>query len=150
MAGDDDEARPRRSSDRSGERSAKRSERDPDKPRKKSKTAERDDVESGDRDRKARPEKSRSSDGHGEEVSTATIASAALRQIGLTGRDAEGITGIRRTDDGWAVEVEVVEVRRTPATTDLLALYEVDLDASGEFVGYRRTRRYARGASTPE
>ena len=55
------------------------------------------------------------------------------------------MTGLERTDDGWTVQVEVVEVRRIPDTTDVLALYEVDVDSDGDLQGYRRLRRYARG-----
>ena len=47
--------------------------------------------------------------------------------------------------DGWKVHVEVVEVRRIPDTTDVLALYEVQVDEDGDLMGYRRLRRYARG-----
>jgi hypothetical protein len=43
------------------------------------------------------------------------------------------------------VDVEVVEVRRIPDTTDVLALYEVTTDSDGILQGYRRLRRYARG-----
>ena len=53
------------------------------------------------------------------------------------------------TDDGgWLIEVEVVEARRIPSTSDILALYEVLLDADGELLSYRRIRRYARGRTT--
>lgn len=74
------------------------------------------------------------------------VAAEAARQLlELTGRQAEGITGLERTDDGWTVQVEVVEVRRIPDTTDVLALYEVTTDDGGGLEGYRRLRRYVRG-----
>ena len=41
------------------------------------------------------------------------------------------MTGLQKTDDGWTVQVEVVEVRRIPDTTDVLALYEVETDSHG-------------------
>lgn len=72
-------------------------------------------------------------------------AMAARDLLDLTGKEAEGVTGLSRTDDGWTVEVEVLEVRRIPNTTDVLALYEVTTDTQGGLVGYRRLRRYARG-----
>jgi hypothetical protein len=76
------------------------------------------------------------------------IASDAARQLlDLTGREAEGITGVERTDDGWKVQVEVVELRRIPDTTDMLALYEIETDGDGDVQGYRRLRRYVRGAA---
>ena len=54
------------------------------------------------------------------------VARSAARQLlELTGTDAEGVTGLERTEDGWKVQVEVVEVRRIPDTTDILAIYEV-------------------------
>jgi hypothetical protein len=62
----------------------------------------------------------------------------------LVGCPAEGITGIRRNEDGWVVEVEVLEVERVPETTDVLATYEVEIDNDGEIVEFRRLRRYLR------
>lgn len=87
-------------------------------------------------------------DGQGRGPSAPSIASSALEFLAMTGREPEGITGLSRTDDGWSVEVEVLELARTPSTTDLLATYEIDLDTEGGFVGYRRSRRYVRGASS--
>ncbi len=79
------------------------------------------------------------------------LATRAAEQLqSLTGRESEGVTGMERTDDGWSVQVEVLELRRVPTTTDMLALYEVRTDARGELQGYRRLRRYARGASDDE
>ena len=72
-------------------------------------------------------------------------AQAASELLELTGKAAEGVTGLERTEDGWTIQVEVVEVRRIPDTTDVLALYEVSTDKQGALLGYRRLRRYARG-----
>jgi hypothetical protein len=49
-----------------------------------------------------------------------------------SGVPAEGITGIRRNENGWVVEVEVLEVERVPETSDVLASYEVEIDNDGE------------------
>lgn len=79
------------------------------------------------------------------------IAQEAARQLlELTGKEAEGVTGLERTDDGWTVQVEVVEVRRIPDTTDVLALYDVDTDERGNMQGYRRVRRYSRGSASED
>jgi hypothetical protein len=79
------------------------------------------------------------------------IAQEAARQLlELTGREAEGVVAMERTDDGWRIEVEVVEVRRIPDTTDVLALYEVTVDEDGDMEGYRRLRRYGRGVPGEE
>jgi len=71
----------------------------------------------------------------------------AVEQVGtLTGRPVEGVLGVRRNGDegGWRVTLEVVELRRIPDSTDVLAAYEVEVDDDGELREYRRTRRYYR------
>jgi hypothetical protein len=73
-------------------------------------------------------------------------ANAAQQLLELTGRDTEGVIGLEKDGDGWRVQVEVVEVRRIPNTTDVLALYEIDADDKGNLEGYRRIRRYVRGS----
>jgi hypothetical protein len=75
---------------------------------------------------------------------------AAEQLLALTGREPEGVTGLERTDDGWTVHVELLELRRVPSTTDVVGLYEVRTDEQGELQGYRRLRRYARGAANDE
>jgi hypothetical protein len=63
----------------------------------------------------------------------------------MTGKEPEGITSLERTDDGrWVVGVEVVETRRIPDSTDILAVYEAELDPEGELLAYRRVKRYSR------
>lgn len=64
----------------------------------------------------------------------------------LTDKSQEGIVGLARTENGWTVQIEVVEVRRIPDTTDVLGIYEIDTDSSGSLEGYRRVRRYVRGS----
>lgn len=97
---------------------------------------------SDDRDRRPRPESGRRSD----ELTAAQAASAGLRLISeLTRKPLEGVTGVERSDDGWVVGVEVVEDRRIPSSTDVLAIYEAELDGLGELVSYRRLKRYSRG-----
>lgn len=72
-------------------------------------------------------------------------ATAAQQLLELTGKVSEGVIGLEKNEAGWRVQVEVVEVRRIPNTTDVLALYEIDADDKGNLQGYRRIRRYARG-----
>ena len=73
-------------------------------------------------------------------------AREGLRQISeLTGKRPEGVTGLERTDDGWVVGVEVVEDRRIPSSSDILATYEAEFDTTGDLVSYRRLQRYSRG-----
>ncbi len=79
-------------------------------------------------------------------LTAAHAAWAAQRQIaGLTGNQAEGVTGVGPADDGWVVEIEVLEDHRIPSSSDILAAYEAGLDLDGELLSYRRVRRYPRG-----
>ena len=41
-------------------------------------------------------------------------------------------------------QLEVVEVPRVPASTDVMASYQLTLDGDGNVVRYRRARRYYR------
>ena len=59
----------------------------------------------------------------------------------------EGVSGVSRSEDGWRVHVDVLELPRIPDTTSLLATYEVELDKHGELMQYRRVRRFRRGAA---
>lgn len=59
----------------------------------------------------------------------------------------EGVSAVcRGEDDGWIVDVDVIELARIPDTTSLLATYRVELDSAGELVQYRRIARFRRGA----
>ncbi len=79
-------------------------------------------------------------------LTAAEAAQRGLRQMAeLTGKEAEGVTGVEPAEDGWIVGVEVVEDRRIPSSTDILATYETEFDMAGELLSYRRVRRYARG-----
>lgn len=103
------------------------------------------------RNQRARPSRERRSDepegGRRSRVTGPQAAGRAAEELlQLTGKDIEGIVGLERVDSGWKVQVEVLEVRRIPDTTDVLALYEVDADQDGSLAGYRRLRRYGRGA----
>jgi hypothetical protein len=69
----------------------------------------------------------------------------ARRQLReLRGADAESVSSIRRTSDGWRVGLEVVELHRIPESTDVLATFEVTLDGDGNLLTFERTRRYYR------
>ena len=63
----------------------------------------------------------------------------------ITEREPQLMTSVTPTDaGGWIVEVEALEARRIPSSSDILALHEVELDADGELLAYRRTGRYLR------
>ncbi len=74
------------------------------------------------------------------------IAQQAKEQLAvLTGFKAETISSLYRDDTGWHINVEVVELRRTPDSSDILATYETLMDDTGNILSYRRSRRYYRG-----
>lgn len=65
----------------------------------------------------------------------------------LTGKPVDAVSTFSATEDGWRLEVEVLELSRVPDTMSLLASYEVTLDSQGVLTGYQRLRRYERGRS---
>lgn len=62
----------------------------------------------------------------------------------LTGYPVDSVSEFGKTDDGWKLTVAVVELRRIPPSTDVLAEYVVGLDPDGDIVDYHRGRRYYR------
>ncbi|QOV34367.1 gas vesicle protein [Streptomyces ferrugineus] len=86
--------------------------------------------------------------GAGERPAPVEVLREARTQLAeLTGMNAETVTSFEQTEDGWTLEVEVLELARVPDTMSLIASYRVDLDPQGQLTGYRRTRRYERGRS---
>ncbi|MEU1534145.1 gas vesicle protein [Streptomyces fagopyri] len=92
----------------------------------------------------------RHTSGGGPRKSAKPTAASAMRSAAgqleeLLGRTPESVSAIKPTEDGWEVEVEVLEVQRIPETTSVLGSYRVTLSARGELLAYERTRRYTRG-----
>ncbi|MER0449236.1 gas vesicle protein [Streptomyces sp. NPDC006711] len=87
--------------------------------------------------------KSREDDGLPSAVEVLRGARAQLAE--LIGMPAESVSSFERTDDGWLLKIEVLELSRVPDTMSLLASYEVELDSHGDLTGYQRLRRYERG-----
>jgi gas vesicle protein GvpO len=111
--------------------------------------AEEDSGQGRGNDRRGTGRRSRR--GHSDGLTAAKAGQVALRQIAeLTGKEPEGVTGVDRGEDGWVVGVEVVEDRRIPSSTDILATYETEIDMDGELMSYRRVRRYPRGRGDDE
>ncbi|MFE6161232.1 gas vesicle protein [Streptomyces sp. NPDC056486] len=73
------------------------------------------------------------------------LRTARTQLAELTGMAAESVSSFEQTEDGWTLEIEVLELTRVPDTMSLLASYQVECDPQGELLGYRRTRRYERG-----
>jgi hypothetical protein len=93
-----------------------------------------------------RDETSSSGSGSGGRLKPLQVARLAARQLQLlTGREVEGTAGLEPADGGWRVLLEVCEVVRVPRSTDVVGVYEVEIDADGDIVSYERLRRYVRG-----
>jgi len=56
----------------------------------------------------------------------------------------ERVSAVDRTDKGWQVTLEALELRRVPETMDVIGVYEVDLNARGQVSGWRRVGRFHR------
>jgi len=77
------------------------------------------------------------------------IAQRAKEQLAqLTGLEVDTVSSLAKEEDGWHVAVDMIELKRIPEATDVLATYEAVLDDEGSLVGYQRTRRYHRGDVT--
>ena len=103
------------------------------------------------RDERARERTGRSADtgapssAGGAALSAAEAAKTGLRHVvELTNKKPEAVTSLEPAQDGWIIDVEVLEESRIPSSADTLAVYQVDLDLDGTLLSYRRTARYAR------
>lgn len=77
------------------------------------------------------------------------IARRGARQLAmLTRRQVEAISGLCRVEEGWRVDVEVVEVDRVPSSTDVMATYAVYVDDRGDLISYERVERFVRGQAS--
>ena len=76
-------------------------------------------------------------------VKVAEKAKQQLRQI--TGLEVATVSAVEEHEGDWRAYVNLVELRRVPSTSDVLATYEATLDAAGELTNYKRLRRFLRG-----
>jgi hypothetical protein len=58
---------------------------------------------------------------------------------------ANGITGLSKTEEGWAILLEALERKAIPDTMDVLGLYELRLDNEGKLLGLDRKKLRKRG-----
>ncbi|MFQ6395592.1 gas vesicle protein [Nocardia sp. KC 131] len=79
-------------------------------------------------------------------LTAAQAAAVVIEHLtALTSKHVQGVTCMEPTEDGWLVEIEVLEDRRIPSSADILALYEAEVDLDGNLLAYRRIKRYGRG-----
>ena len=60
--------------------------------------------------------------------------------VRLGKKPADGVAGLSKTEEGWAVLLEAVERKAIPDSMDVLGLYELSLDNEGNLLGLNRKR----------
>ncbi|MFC5137248.1 gas vesicle protein GvpO [Actinomycetospora rhizophila] len=121
------------------------------RPRRAGRTATtRDGSSKGTADRPTGSSRRASSGASADTVGARGVLTAARELASELGWNWEALSGLRREGDGWTVAMDVVETRRVPSTTDVIAVYELDVDDTGELLGYRRLRHYVRGRGDNE
>jgi hypothetical protein len=73
-------------------------------------------------------------------LSPAQVVECALRGLAMLKMRVSTVTAVTRVAGGWQVVAELIESRAVPDTSDLLGVYEVQLDENGDILGYVRTR----------
>ena len=64
--------------------------------------------------------------------------------VELTHFKPDTISSISKDEQGWHIFVEMIEMKRIPEGSDMLATYETLADEEGNLINFRRTRRYLR------
>jgi hypothetical protein len=67
------------------------------------------------------------------------VVESSLRQLSMLKMKVSAITAVARSDDGWRVTAEMLERKGVPDTSDLLGVYELQLDEAGNVLRYERT-----------
>ena len=70
------------------------------------------------------------------------LAKNQLTQI--TGLKPDTVSGMIQEKDGWHITIEMIELKRIPASTDVLGTYESLVDDAGQLINYKRLRHYCR------
>lgn len=73
-------------------------------------------------------------------LTPAQVVESALRGLAMLKMRVSAVTAVTRVANGWQVVAELIESRAVPDTSDLLGVYEMQLDEAGNILGYMRTR----------
>ncbi len=65
--------------------------------------------------------------------------------VELTGFRFPNVIGINKEENIWHITVEITEKPSEAANLELLGIYDVRIDASGNLLGYERIRIRKRG-----
>ncbi len=73
------------------------------------------------------------------------VVQQAKEQLGMmTGLESDTVSSLGKDAEGWHVTIEMIEMKRIPDSSDVLATYDILLDEEGNLVSYNRTHRYYR------
>ena len=73
------------------------------------------------------------------------IAQIVKEQLAeLTCFKPDTVSSVSKNEQGWHVLVEMIEMKRIPEGSDMLATYETLADDQGNLIKFKRTRRYLR------
>jgi len=78
------------------------------------------------------------------------VEKARKEFIGLGKKPADGITGLSKTKEGWAILLEALERKAIPDTMDVLGLYELHMDNEGHLLSLDRKKLRKRGETKEE
>lgn len=63
----------------------------------------------------------------------------------LTGLKPVGITRAAKDEEGWHIEMDMLEMSRIPPSSDILGEYQTLVDDKGNLLSFERTRTHLRG-----
>src|SRR2546423_540169 len=84
----------------------------------------------------------RMNDGREETDIGKLIIRAKAQLEALTGRPVNGVVAVEPEDGVWRVTLELVELERIPASTNVIGRYELVVDDDGGLREFARTQRY--------
>jgi hypothetical protein len=75
-------------------------------------------------------------------VQAAAIAGKQL--VELVSLPLDSVSSVTRSESGWQITVNLIELSRIPHSTDVISSYSIALREDGNIEGYRRIARYTR------
>lgn len=70
---------------------------------------------------------------------------AKQKLVELTGFSSPNVIGISREEDIWHITVEITEKPSEAINLEILGVYDVQVDVSGNLLGFERIRMRKRG-----
>lgn len=84
-------------------------------------------------------------------MTAAQVVVHALKEVAhISGLDGDHVSSVACEPDGWHVTVDLIELRRIPASTDVIAAYDAVFSPDGSLLSYHRRRRYFRDQMTED